>query len=321
MGEVGGPDERHVREFEKFRAELLDLTRRNPMLNYKHSPRSRQHLRIVDTRLEFVLSELLQSRTPVIKALPDPDDVPEDEKAPKFVAALNHAKLTDLEYLTRLESLDGVARQEDAELAKLGRWLRDRVREQLGLPPSVGAHDVSTFEHARSLGINPNFALSDNSVNTTRLSHLQTLFFADELDARVGRIAADARLSEQEMGLSTLFLAFGFLRWFDGTVTGIPNFAPLLLLLMMSTSPSPISSSKHDSGSVYRPLSETLRKIRCQDGFRVSLCLANVAAGSCLRLRRHCELSTGPGLQLTSKSDCFRRAAGDSALPLAIGLL
>jgi len=41
---------------------------------------------------------------------------------------------------------------------------------------------------------------------------LQTLHVADELDSRLARIAADARLAEQETGLSTLFLAFGFLR-------------------------------------------------------------------------------------------------------------
>src|SRR5271163_1463473 len=62
------------------------------------------------------------------------------------------------------------------------------------------------------------------------LAGLQTLYVADELDSRLARIAADARLAEQETGLSTLFLAFGFLRWYERTDSETVNFAPLLLL-------------------------------------------------------------------------------------------
>ncbi len=50
----------------------------------------------------------------------------------------------------------------------------------------------------------------------TKASHsngaLQTLKFPDELDRIIGKIVADAKLAEQEMGMSTLFLSFGFRR-------------------------------------------------------------------------------------------------------------
>jgi hypothetical protein len=62
------------------------------------------------------------------------------------------------------------------------------------------------------------------------INRLQTLYFADELDSRLARIASDARLAEQETGLSTLFLAFGFLRWFETFTSDVAIFAPLLLL-------------------------------------------------------------------------------------------
>ena len=59
-GQTGRPiNARHRQEFEKLRAELLDLSRRNPMLNYKHRPGSRQQLRLVNTTLDFALSEWL----------------------------------------------------------------------------------------------------------------------------------------------------------------------------------------------------------------------------------------------------------------------
>ena len=41
---------------------------------------------------------------------------------------------------------------------------------------------------------------------------------------------ADAKLSEQEMDISTLFLAFGFLEWYDADASDKKSFAPLLLL-------------------------------------------------------------------------------------------
>lgn len=223
--------EHHAREYEKLRAELLDLSRRNPMLNYKHRPGSRQQLRFVDTTLDFVLTELIENqRAPILKPLPSPEDIPADEKTPEFLATLSHAKANDLEYLMRLEGLNSVARQEEAELYDLDLWLRQRIREQLGLSPRLDQNEIKLVDHARSLGIDPSYSLANKTQSPPRLSHLQTMYLADDLDPRISRISADARLSEQETGLSTLFLAIGFLRWFDGGVTDIPNFAPLLLL-------------------------------------------------------------------------------------------
>ena len=135
----------HAQEYEKLRAELLDLSRRNPMLNYKHRSGSRQQLRFVDTALDFVLTELIEKqRTPILKPLPPPEDIPPDEKTAEFFAALSHAKANDLEYLMRLEGLNSVARQEEAELDDLDLWLRQRIREQLGLSPRLDKTKLSS---------------------------------------------------------------------------------------------------------------------------------------------------------------------------------
>src|SRR6202020_629194 len=63
-----------------------------------------------------------------------------------------------------------------------------------------------------------------------KLSGLQTLKFPDELESALELIAGDARLAEQEMGLSTLFLSFGFLEWYSSDTSDLKAFAPLLLL-------------------------------------------------------------------------------------------
>jgi len=58
---------------------------------------------------------------------------------------------------------------------------------------------------ARQAGIDPNFELGPVK---TKPSHsdaaLQTLKFPDELDRLMGKIVADSKLAEQEMGISTL---------------------------------------------------------------------------------------------------------------------
>jgi very-short-patch-repair endonuclease len=221
----------HQRLFDQLRTKLLDLSRNNPMLNYRHRAGSPRQLRIVDCDLETVLAELAgkQAELPVL-ALPEPDDIPADERTEGFLAALGQAKAMDLEYLARLQALDAVARQDDAALADLERWLREHVRRRLGLPPRPDRHAVDIVEHARRHGIEPAFELAGSGEGRRPLSGLQTLHVADELDSRLARIAADARLAEQETGLSTLFLAFGFLRWYERDDSDVVNLAPLLLL-------------------------------------------------------------------------------------------
>jgi hypothetical protein len=113
----------------------------------------------------------------------------------------------DLEYLTRVQALDAVARQDDAAQADLDRWLRDHVRQRLGLPPRPDRHALDVVAHARKHGIEPAYELARWSGDEPRPI---SLYVADELDSRLARIAADARLAEQETGLSTLFLAFDF---------------------------------------------------------------------------------------------------------------
>jgi len=202
------------------------------MLNYKHRAGSRRQLRIVHTNLEAAFSELTaQQRELPFAPLPEPDDIPEDELTDIFKVALGQAKSTDLDYLTRLAALDGVARQDDASLLQLDRWLRDRIREQLELPPRPSRKEFNLVEHARQKNIDPSYELPPVPPKDAGVvRRLQSMFFADELDSRLARISADARLSEQETGLSTLFLAFGFLRWYESNDSDVANFAPLLLL-------------------------------------------------------------------------------------------
>jgi Protein of unknown function (DUF4011) len=93
LSEQGVPDadhetQHHRRLFDQLRAKLLDLSRKNPMLNYRHRVGSRRQLRIVDCDLDTVLAELAgkQGELP-IEALPEPDVIPADEHARRKIPA------------------------------------------------------------------------------------------------------------------------------------------------------------------------------------------------------------------------------------------
>jgi hypothetical protein len=237
MGDRSGMDgsDEHGRLTEvygRLRLKLLDLSKKNRMLNYSLSSRSKRHLQIVDEVIDEVYKKLIvEEATLRIVPLEEPEDVPPEEKTDEFAAALAHAKVSHLEYLTKLEALESAGRDDEFELVKLERELRDHVREQFGLPPRPKKAELDRAEHARRTGIDPNFELGPTK---TKPSHsdtsLQTLKFPDELERIMGKIVADAKLSEQEMGISTLFLSFGFLEWYESDVSDKKAFAPLLLL-------------------------------------------------------------------------------------------
>jgi hypothetical protein len=111
------------------------------------------YLQIVDDILESVYGKLVGDEARLrISFLPEPDGLPLEEKTDDFLAALEHAKVSDIDYLTKLDALEREGRDDEIELARLELQLRERVRSQLGLPPRPTRADINRSEHARSLG-------------------------------------------------------------------------------------------------------------------------------------------------------------------------
>lgn len=238
--------------YERLRERLLDMTLRNPMLSYKHRPTSKRQLQIVDEIPEAVFRQLTGDAGLVIAPLPEPDDVPRDEKTDEFISALGYGKATDDTYLEALREADEAEpEQAEAIMVKGERALRDRLRAELGMPKVDRLKPVDPVQHARELGINPSFELGRVA---ERKGHtdgsLQTLKFPKPLDAILEKLRGDARLAEQETGLSTLFLVFGFLEWTeqDG---GTKLLAPLLLL------PVHLEAKRSDLGRISYELTAT----------------------------------------------------------------
>lgn len=238
--------------YEKLRERLLDMTLRNPMLSYKHRPTSKRQLQIVDEVPEEVFRHLTGELSLTIIPLPEPDDVPRDEKTPEFVSSLTYAKATDPGYLQVLREADE-AEPDKAEgiIAKGERSLRDRLREELGMPKVDRKKLVDPVQHARTLGIDPSFELPHEASGKQHTDRqLQTLKFPKPLDAILQKLRSDARLAEQETGLSTLFLVFGFLEWTEKE-GGTKLLAPLLLL------PVHLEATRSDLGKITYELTAT----------------------------------------------------------------
>src|SRR3954447_15157940 len=63
-----------------------------------------------------------------------------------------------------------------------------------------------------------------------RPDHLLTEMTDPQLDARLKRLALNAREAETELGITTLFCAFGLLRWYEADASAEPLLSPLLLV-------------------------------------------------------------------------------------------
>jgi len=225
-------EERLAAIYASLRERILDLSLRNPMLSYKHRASSKRQLQIVDAVPEEVYHKLVGEGVSLeIWPLPDLEDIPSDERTEEFISALEHAKASDIEYLTRLQGLANSGRDDEFAVAEAERELRDRLRKELSLPPRPTQKTTSPADHARQKGIDPSIELQSKATKKEHSpARLQTLKWNDTLNAIMEKIADSARLAEQEMGVSTLFLAFGFLEWYEASHSSKKNFAPLLLL-------------------------------------------------------------------------------------------
>ena len=147
LGEQG----RLTEVYGRLRLKLLDLSKKNRMLNYNLGSRSKRHLQIIDEVIDEIYKKLAgEDATLRIEPLEEPEDVPPEEKTEEFIAALEHAKVSHLEYLTKLEALESAGRDDELELAKLERELRDHIRSEFGLTSRPKKAEINRADLARA---------------------------------------------------------------------------------------------------------------------------------------------------------------------------
>ena len=216
----------------KLRAKLIDLSRKSPLIAFKHTSRSASQLRFVDERPDLLFERLSQGSMG-FEPLPGEEQTPADERTPQFGIAYERARLTDPEFLSATEKLGDTENDarawQDAE-----RSLRARVRAQLGLPKLDYGKGLDVAALARAHDFDPSYDLKSSDDGDVAPHHkddsVRVLLTRKELDRRLKSIADRATSHLRETGHHTLHLAFGFVQWFEDDASDIASHAPLLVL-------------------------------------------------------------------------------------------
>ena len=222
---------------QQLRLRLLDLTGRNPLINFDHGSRtiSRANVRAIDAGMDGIYVRLIEPGRPIpLRSLPPMPKGPSDEATPAFQAALELARQTDADYAAAMDKLTP-EEASSVKATKLERKLQDRVRERLGMPPARDVAVQSLAEHAERHGIDPSFDLPATSTKVAEAGRqrgfeIQTLLDQEQLDRRLSKVRESARVYAEETGVSALYTAWGFLEWFEADSSDRPLTSPLLLL-------------------------------------------------------------------------------------------
>lgn len=228
----------------KAREKLIDLSLRNGMLNYRHSESSGRHVRVVNEVPSVLVDCLTSERTIDLIPLPPVETIPRDEDTDAFRAALKEARAIDPDWLAAEDAKRAAGNRRRSKDKAAERKLRDRVREQLGMPEWRSATDPKV--RAQELGIDPSYDLKAGKAGADAINghlKLQTLFFPDRLEPKLSAIHAAARTLQEDAGISALSCAVGFLEWHEADDGPTPAYAPLLLL--------PINMEKRVVGGEY----------------------------------------------------------------------
>ena len=221
-------------EIQKLADRIIDLSKRNRMINTKFSSRSKIHFRIIDEIPDLLYKKLSKGNMEFIP-LPPLDKEPPNENTPKFKKALTIAEQTDEEYLNTIQKIE--TEQTDnlgEDYEKALRNLKDKIRAKLGKPPRV-TEDISIKEHAKKKGFNPNFDLprpTPDSKNNRKWNDkkIQTLMLPDSLRSHINSIYRRYKSSLKEAGVNPLFFCFGFLEWTESSNSDHKLYSPLLTL-------------------------------------------------------------------------------------------
>ncbi|MBX9816205.1 MAG: DUF4011 domain-containing protein [Sphingomonas sp.] len=215
-----------------LRRKLIDLSKKNPLIAFKHGGRATTHLRIIDERPDLLHAHLSADRMR-FEALPDEEVTPRDELTPDFRIAYERARLTDTEFIEATDKLgddEGDARKQQAA----ERALRQRVRAQLGLPPLDYGKALDLKALALAHGFDPSFDLKpsdeDSLADHHQDDHIRVLLTVRELEKRLKAIYDRYRMHQRETGLHTLFLCLGFVQWYEDETSDTAFHAPVLTL-------------------------------------------------------------------------------------------
>lgn len=179
---------------ERLKRKLLDLSRRNNLLNFKAS---RSSIRIVDELPDVIFEHLVdKGKSMVLKPLPDPGPEGEEDRDKK-----------DQQFFQFMTLKHGMGSDEVFTRAQ----------------PSGPDENIDiSYELPTDSGAGPEKKHTDNKLQTDLVSQM--------LERRCKKLSANCRRSIEESGINIFFLAIGFLEWYEDDNSDVKNKAPLILV-------------------------------------------------------------------------------------------
>jgi len=118
----------------------------------------------------------------------------------------------------------------EEELIEAGYLTFDEGKQELVRLKS----DPSAEEWARHLGFATNYEVPEGPTEEATGKHadtaIQTLLYPYEMEARLKNLLSQSESAIQEMGANILYLAFGFLEWYENSSSDNARIAPLFLV-------------------------------------------------------------------------------------------
>ena len=90
---------------QELKDKLLDISKRNPLINFAHSERGKNYIRIVDEIPDLIITKINANHMS-FKPLPDIEKEPEDEKTLEFQSLFQASLEEDEEYLLKLWEIE-----------------------------------------------------------------------------------------------------------------------------------------------------------------------------------------------------------------------
>ena len=113
---------------------------------------------------------------------------------------------------------------------------------------TISMRDIKMYEIENDKDLIENISAQEMKSNRVR-----TFLTADNLNVQLKNMYRSAKVSMEENGTNTMFLALGFLRWFESDISEKPRYAPVVLI------PIDIVRSLRNGGYVIRSRQEEAR--------------------------------------------------------------
>lgn len=252
-----------LKSLEDMRRKLLDLTSRNRLLNF---PVAQKHssLRIVDELPDQLFRTLISEEPMQFAGVPDPSrhqlqkfgflDKNQDLTDEKNKKSMPDAKSwaaklginTSYELLSQPKN--NVSAEDYQQVVKAWQDILDSLKDNAtsrpgawnnalqSEPPAerliatlmqLGYKDLGEFERDAKAGK----PLRTPSIRTSLTdTQIQTLYYPSEFEAMLRSLHGKAQVAIEETGAGILYLALGFLEWFESEDSDKPRLAPLFTI-------------------------------------------------------------------------------------------